>query len=212
MRPCHLARPRLLPMAVVTLTLAFTAKLDALLRAPISGGMEFALLAPPARAADPTPAPAASSAPAQSPAVVESTAEQEAERVMLQALRARRTEIEARESAIAAREQVLAAAERRLTQRIEELAALQRRLEELERERARREEEGARALVKVYETMRPRDAASIFDELEMPVLIGILDRMREAKVAPVLAAMRPERARIVTAELARLRAERPQVR
>ena len=52
------------------------------------------------------------------------------------------------------------------------------------------------------------DAAVIFDELEMPVLLPIADRMREAKAAPVLAAMRPDRARTLTAELARLRAER----
>ena len=54
--------------------------------------------------------------------------------------------------------------------------------------------------------MRPRDAAAIFDELEMPVLVRLMDRMREAKAAPVLGAMRPERARLLTAELARHRA------
>jgi flagellar motility protein MotE (MotC chaperone) len=58
--------------------------------------------------------------------------------------------------------------------------------------------------------MRPREAAVIFEELELPVLLTILDRMREAKAAPVLGAMRPERARLVTAELARMRSERPQ--
>jgi flagellar motility protein MotE (MotC chaperone) len=103
---------------------------------------------------------------------------------------------------------MLAAAERRLTQRVEELTALQALLETLERDRAAREEVGVRGLVKLYEGMRPRDAAVIFDELEMPVLVPIVDRMREAKASPVLAAMRPDRARVLTAELARLRAER----
>jgi flagellar motility protein MotE (MotC chaperone) len=42
----------------------------------------------------------------------------------------------------------------------------------------------------------------------MPVLLPIVDRMREARASPVLGAMRPERARALTAELARLRAER----
>jgi hypothetical protein len=36
--------------------------------------------------------------------------------------------------------------------------------------------------------------------------------MREAKAAPVLGAMRPERARLLTTELARHRAERPRAR
>jgi flagellar motility protein MotE (MotC chaperone) len=56
--------------------------------------------------------------------------------------------------------------------------------------------------------MRPRDAATIFDDLDMPVLVPIVDRMREARAAPVMAAMRPERARALTTELTKLRAER----
>jgi flagellar motility protein MotE (MotC chaperone) len=131
-----------------------------------------------------------------------------AERAVLEALRARRTEIEGREQAAAQREVMLAAAERRLMARVEELTALQARLEALERDRAAREDAGLRGLVKLYEGMRPRDAAVIFDELDMPVLLSIVDRMREAKAAPVLGAMRPERARALTAELARLRAQR----
>jgi flagellar motility protein MotE (MotC chaperone) len=155
---------------------------------------------PPARPAAPTPPPAA--APAAPPP------EAAAERAVLEALRARRAELELREQAAAQREVMLAAAERRLTQRVEELTALQGRLEALERDRAAREETGLRGLVKLYEGMRPRDAAAIFDELEMAVLLPIVDRMREAKASPVIAAMRPERARVLTAELARLRAER----
>ena len=55
---------------------------------------------------------------------------------------------------------------------------------------------------------RPRDAAAIFDDLELPVLIEILDRMGERKAAPVIGAMRPDKARTLTAELARHRARR----
>ena len=68
-----------------------------------------------------------------------------------------------------------------------------------------REEAGWRQMVKLYEGMRPRDAAAIFDDLESPVLLQILDRMGERKAAPVLGAMKPERARLLTAELARHR-------
>jgi len=39
------------------------------------------------------------------------------------------------------------------------------------------------------------------------VLLQVLDRMNERKAAPVLAAMQPERARQVTAELAEMRAK-----
>jgi flagellar motility protein MotE (MotC chaperone) len=132
--------------------------------------------------------------------------EQAAERALLENLRARRTEIEAREQAVATREMVLAATEKRLAERIEELAALQQRLESTERALSEREEAGWRQMVKLYEGMKPRDAAAIFEDLEMPVLLRIVERMGERKAAPVIAAMRPERARLLTTELARHRA------
>ena len=133
----------------------------------------------------------------------------DAERALLEQLRARRTELEAREQSLVSRELVLTAAERRLGQRIEELTQLQQRLEAMERTRGEREESGWRGLVRTYESMRPREAAAIFEELELPVVIQILDRMGERKMAPVIGAMRPEKARILTAELARHRANRP---
>jgi flagellar motility protein MotE (MotC chaperone) len=131
----------------------------------------------------------------------------EAERAILLDLRKRRGELDVREAALVARENVLAAAEKRLSERVTELTSLQARLESLESSRRARDEEGWRGLVKLYEAMKPREAATIFNDLDRPVLVGVLDRMKEAKAALILAAMQPERARQVTAELVRRRAE-----
>jgi flagellar motility protein MotE (MotC chaperone) len=165
--------------------------------------------APPAPSR-PAPAPAIATAPAPPP---ETTCDVQrtdaAERALLEQLRGRRAEIEAREQAAAEREVLIAASERRLTERVDNLAALQARIEAAEQARSEREEQGWRQMVKLYEGMRPREAAAIFEELEMPVLLQILARMGERKAAPVLGAMRPERARQVTAELARHRASSP---
>jgi len=128
---------------------------------------------------------------------------------VLESLRARRLDIERRGEEVAQRALLLDAAEQRLGERLEELRALQGRLQGEQRTRSDREEAGIRQLVRVYEAMRPRDAATILDDLDMPILLQVLDRMREAKAAPVLAAMRPERARAATAELSRLRAATP---
>jgi flagellar motility protein MotE (MotC chaperone) len=125
-----------------------------------------------------------------------------------EAQRARRVEAAAREQEMATREAVLTAAERKLAARIEELSALQRQLEALEQARAEREEAGWRGMAKLYEGMRPRDAARIFDDLDMSVLVQLVGRMREQKAVPVIGAMKAERARQLTAELARLRAAR----
>lgn len=63
------------------------------------------------------------------------------------------------------------------------------------------------SLVKIYESIKPKAAAAIFNRLGMPILISVVERMRESKPADVLARMDPAKARQVTAELAR-RAER----
>ncbi len=194
-------RPRLMPAALAATGLLLAAKLAALLPA----GMEPLAVAP-AQASSPARPPAAPASAVPVPMAEEPSPEQRAERALLEGLRARRIELEGREQALAARELVLAAAERRLTQRIEEMAALQQRLQSADQALGAREEAGWRQMVKLYEGMRPRDAAAIFDDLEMPVLVQLVDRMREAKAAPVLGAMKPDRARLLTAELARHRA------
>ena len=195
-------RPRLLSATLAAVLLLIGTKLATLVTGfpPLGGGV-----LPVALASSPAPPPAAA-APPPPPAPEEPTPEQRAERHLLESLRARRAELDSRDQALAAREMVVAATERRLGQRIEELGVLQQRLEAIDRGRSDREEAGWRQMVKLYEGLRPRDAAAIFDDLEMPVLVQLMDRMREAKAAPVLGAMKPDRARLLTAELARHRA------
>ena len=72
----------------------------------------------------------------------------------------------------------------------------------------KQEDAGWQGLVKVYETMKPKDAASIFNDLSMPVLLQLMDLMTDTKAASVMAAMNPDKARDVTAELAQMRAGR----
>jgi flagellar motility protein MotE (MotC chaperone) len=196
-------RPRLLPLALLAMLALLGVKLEGLRH----GSVPSVALVSPAVASAPAPPPQGAAAPPrQAPEIPAPPApDAVAERAVLEALRARRAEIEVREAALAQREMLVAAVERRLTGRLEELTALQRRLEAEARSRDERTEQGWRQMVRLYEGMRPRDAAGIFDDLDMPVLIQVVDRMRENKAAPVLAAMRPERARLVTTELARHR-------
>ena len=215
-------KPRLLPLAIIAMGGLFLVKSENIIRPLLRGEPTPMPSVAPARAAESAP-PLSVAPEATRPAGgfqrlgarPEGGLEEapnpisQAERALLEQLRARRSELEAREQTIASRELVLAASERRLGQRIDELTQLQQRLEAMERTRGEREESGWRGLVRTYESMRPREAAAIFEELELPVVIQILDRMGERKMAPVIGAMRPEKARILTAELARHRANRP---
>jgi len=220
----HIAIPRLLPTTIAVLGAVLAVKSSGLVRAALPQATPPAALlapaqaaAPDARAAPAKPAnPAAPAAAAKPPAPGPPAASQgqdapeisPAEKAVLLQLRDRRKELDGREAALSARESVLIAAEQKLNARVEELLALQKKLETLEAARKQREELGWQGLVKVYETMKPRDAAAIFNDLQMPVLLPVLDRMKEMKAAPILAAMNPDKAREVTAELARLRTSR----
>lgn len=203
-------RPRLLPLAILAMAGLFLVKAEALLAALRAPALPTVA---PARAADPPAPPPAAAAPRRQapPVAIAPPAPDpaaQAERALLEQLRARRTDIEAREQAVAVQAMLLQATEARIARRVEELTAMQRRLESLDQARGEREEAGWRGLVRTYEAMRPRDAATIFDDLELPVLVEILDRMADRKAAPVIGAMRPDKARVVTAELARHRARR----
>lgn len=129
----------------------------------------------------------------------------DSERALLTDLRQRRQKLDEREASLATREAALGAVEKRLSARVEELTALQQRLQGLEKQRQERDEANWRGLVKLYETMKPREAAAIFNDLDLPVLLPVMDRMKEAKAAAIISAMQPERARQLTVELANQR-------
>ena len=197
--------PRLLPLTIFALAALLAMKSAEVVRTAIAADDKPAV----AQAVATKPAPAADSAP-PAPATVAAPAPEAApvsdgETAVLLELRHRREQIDAREAGVAQRESLLAAAEQKLATRIGELQALQKHLEELDAARRQREDASWQGLVKLYEAMKPRDAATIFDDLDMPVLLQVVDRMKEAKAAPVLAAMHPDKARDLTARLAQMR-------
>ena len=128
-----------------------------------------------------------------------------AEIEVLTELAKRRDDLAARERELGLREGLLQAAERRLDDKIVELRGIRAEIEQLVQLHNEREEAELQSLVKIYETMKPKDAARILGELELDVLLTIMERMKERSTAPVLAAMDPSRAREVTAELAQRR-------
>jgi flagellar motility protein MotE (MotC chaperone) len=129
---------------------------------------------------------------------------------LLQNLSERREALEEREQALSERAALLTVAERRIDEKMAELTALRAQLEGMMGMVDEEQEARLTRLVSMYEAMRPTDAADIFNGLDMDVLIDVLQRMREQKSAPILAAMEPERARMVTAELV-MRRELPEL-
>jgi len=121
---------------------------------------------------------------------------------VLEALAARRKALDARQNEVEMREKLLAAAEARIDDKIVELKELKAKIDEVFKTEESKGDEKFKSLVKVYENMKPKDAAAVFEQLDMTVLLELLDRMNERKLAAILAAMDPARAQAVTVELA----------
>ncbi len=114
----------------------------------------------------------------------------------------RRKDLEAKEKELTMREALLKAAQTELEQKTTELNTIKADIEELLKKQTEQEDKRIASLVKIYEGMKAKDAARIFDSLEMDVLMQVMTKMSERKSAPILAAMDPEKARSVTIMLA----------
>lgn len=118
------------------------------------------------------------------------------------ALSEREGRLRTREAALLDRESALALADQAITQR---LSALESAEQELRKTLALADgaaEADITRLVAVYETMKPKDAARLFDRMEADFAAGFLGRMRPDAAAAVLAGMQPDRAYAVSAILA----------
>ena len=120
---------------------------------------------------------------------------------LLQRLAERREIIEAQEKELDAREAMLRAAEARIDGKIAELQQLEQTLTDLVAEADTQQQAKINTLVNIYGAMKPKDAARIFNDLDMPILITVVESMRENKVAPILAQMDAVKATAVTEAL-----------
>lgn len=120
---------------------------------------------------------------------------------LLQHFADRRAEIERRTKEMEQREALLAAAEKRIDQKVAEMEKVRADIQKLMNQGDEKQSAQLESLVKIYETMKPKEAARIFEELDMPVLLGVIQKMKEQKTAPILAAMDPTKAKEVTAAL-----------
>lgn len=124
---------------------------------------------------------------------------------VLQQLSKRRQELDLRARQLDDREALIQAAEQRMDQKMAELKALQANLQDLMKQHSDAEEAELQSLVKLYQNMKPKAAAQVFEQMDMDVLLDIVERMNERKAAPILALVSPARAKEITFELTQRR-------
>ncbi len=123
---------------------------------------------------------------------------------LLQTLQERRQTLDARERDIVTRENLLATTETKIQERMNALKGLESNLQKLLGQVDDLESQRITSLVRVYEKMKPKDAAAVWEGLDSEVLLKIAQKMKEQPLSLILAKMSPERAREVTRRLAEI--------
>lgn len=137
----------------------------------------------------------------------EMTAEQTCEpdpdiAAMLAAFRDREDRLTQRETRLAERIQALAVADQEITKK---LAALTQAEDQLRATLALADsaaEDDLSRLTAVYESMKPKEAATLFEQMDPQFAAGFLGRMQPAAAAGVMAGLKPETAYAVSVILA----------
>jgi len=153
---------------------------------------------------DPAPAPANGAAPATTAPPVEAIkpAMTAGERAVLESLQQRRQELETRSRELEVRDSLLRAAEKRIEQRLQELKEAEARVNGADKKKDEEESAKFKSLVSMYENMKAKDAAKIFDRLDLRILVEVVNAMNPRRMSDILGLMQPEAAERLTVELA----------
>jgi flagellar motility protein MotE (MotC chaperone) len=125
-----------------------------------------------------------------------------AERAILERLQERRQELDSRSRELDIRESLIQGAEKRMDAKLVEIKEIEGRIKIETGQQEEAEAGRLKGLVTMYETMKPRDAAKIFDRLDSAVLMQVASLISPRKMSDILALMTPDVAEKLTVELA----------
>lgn len=117
-------------------------------------------------------------------------------------LGARSAALDRRAREVDGRTAALAQVEQRIAEQLTRFEGLRDTLQGLVEDLSKDEEARLARVVKVYEGMKAKSAAPIIQDLDPALALRVLRRMREPKVAAIVAEMAASKARMLTAALA----------
>lgn len=140
-------------------------------------------------------------APSSRPPIVVGLPDNE-EMELITQLRQRRMDLEARETRLDLQEKLLESTEKRINEKIGQLQLLEDRIKSHLRLFEEKETEQLKSIVSIYETMKPKDAAPRFEALSLQTQLDLVQLMNPRKVAALMEKMQPQKASVLTTELA----------
>ncbi|GJE57469.1 MULTISPECIES: MotE family protein [Methylobacterium] len=152
---------------------------------------------PKEKSAEPANAP---EPPVYQPAVKEPVSP--TERAILEKLATRRDALKQRSDELDLREKMLGEVEKKLESGVGDLRQAEDKADLNGTRKAEAERAGLKSIVTMYETMKPKDAARVFDRLGLEVLVPLVLGMNPRKMAEILAVMGSEPAEKLTIALA----------
>lgn len=124
---------------------------------------------------------------------------------ILQKLSERRKKLEELEQSLQMREDLLKASEERIGKRVDELKSLEDKIGGAAKAKEEAKVKELADLVKMYESMKAKDAARVFDKLDIALAADLGRQMNPKKLGDIVAKMSAEQAEKLTVELANRR-------
>lgn len=121
---------------------------------------------------------------------------------MVQAFQARETRLAAREIALEDRMAALRVADQQVAAKLVELRAAEEQLRETIALAETASKDDLDRLTRVYESMKPKQAAALFEEMDPNFAAGFLGRMRPEAAAQIMAGLSPQAAHMFSVVLA----------
>ncbi len=125
----------------------------------------------------------------------------QSEIMILQELAERREALDIRAKEIDKRAIQLKVAEEEINKKLQQLQEYEKKLQKLVYEYTEKEKENINSLVKLYSSMKPKDAARIFNTLDTDITVALLKNMKPTSSSSILSQMDSEKAKQVTSEL-----------
>ncbi|MDX1917284.1 MAG: hypothetical protein SFT68_04800 [Rickettsiaceae bacterium] len=123
---------------------------------------------------------------------------------VLMELSTRRDALDKFQKELNTKETLLKTTADKIEAKTKELSALEEKINNLMSQLQEKSNMRIKSLAKIYENMKPIEAATIFDTLEMPLLLELIRNMKEQKVASIIAQMNPQKAKEVSLEFAKI--------
>lgn len=121
--------------------------------------------------------------------------------LILQELAERREALDVRSKEIDKRAIQLKVAETEIEKKLQQLKEYEIKLSKLINQYSQKEQENLSSLVKLYTTMKPKDAARLFNTMDLDITVALLKGMKPSTSSAILSQMSSERAQAITAEL-----------